>query len=59
MNSEYYSKKYLKSIENVENEDLDITRIQPSVFDNTIDSEMPDLENPSDSENCDFTFLNL
>ena len=43
----------------IENIDPDITKIHPTVFDNTIDSEMPDLEGPSDSENNDFTFLKL
>ena len=37
----------------------DITQINLTVFDDTIDSEMPDLEGPSESENNDFTFLKL
>ena len=59
MNSEYYTKKFINSLEKIENVNPDITQIHPTVFDNTIDSEMPDLEGRSDSENDDFTFLKL
>ena len=59
MNSEYNTKKFLTSLENIGNITPDIIQIHPTVFHNTIDSEMPDLEGPSDSETDDFTFLKL
>ena len=54
LSKEYYTKKFLKEIEDIE--ELDITKISPNIFDQTLDSSIPDLE-CSNTEN--YTFLNL
>ena len=64
MNTEYYTKKFIYVGDRYRKyrpryyKNSPYT-VGPTVFDNTINSEMPDLEGPSDSESNDFTFLKL
>ena len=57
LSKEYYTKKFLKEIEDIE--ELDITKISPNIFDQTLDSSIPDLECSNTVNTENYTFLNL
>ena len=57
LSKEFYTQKFLKDLDEVA--ELDITRIDPGLFDNTIDDCMPGLEPSVIDCNGDYTFLNL